>query len=39
MWNPFFRVDLIGEEVVYVDLDYTANQNVREPTCHFGGEV
>ena len=37
--NPCFRVDLGGEETVDVDLYDTANQKVREPTCHFGGKV
>ena len=24
---------------INVDLDYTANKKIREPTCHFGGKV
>ena len=38
--NPVcFGVDLVGEEIVYVDLYGPANQKVREPTCHFCGKV
>ena len=37
--EPCFRVDLGGEEAVDIDLYDTANQKVREPTCHFGGKV
>ena len=32
-------VDLVGEEVVYVDLYEPANQKVIEPTRHVGEKV
>ena len=37
--NPCFRVDLVGEETVDVDLYDIANHKAREPTCHFDGKV
>ena len=36
--TPAFRVDLGREQTVDVDLYDTANQKVREPTCHFAGK-
>ena len=36
---PCRGVDLAREEIVYVDLYEHANQKVREPTCHFSGEI
>ena len=36
---PLPWADLAGEEAVYVDLNKSANQKVREPKCHFSGEV
>ena len=39
LWYPHLGVDLVGEEVVYIDLYELVNQKVREPTRHFGGKV
>ena len=39
LWYPSLGVDLAGEEAVYVDLYESANQKVREPTCHCSGEI
>ena len=33
LWNPCFGVNLVGQEIVYIALNYTAKLKVRKPTC------
>ena len=37
--EPLLGVYLIGREAIYVDLYDTANWEIRETMCHFGGEI
>ena len=36
---PRLGVDLVGEEVLYIDLYEPTNQKAIEPMRHFGGKV
>ena len=39
MWYPCNGADFVGKKTVHVDLNNSANQKIREPTCHFSGKV